>query len=237
MTKPGKAAARRPTRAGVSIESRRLADASTSFYARFTDTRGRRVVVVPPSGGQSWPDWGRSFAAACTEQTEAERFSYRSSSGGERMLFADPVAQHDLPTPSDAAPNTRENIASHLGDHTGVSTRKGRYAVRSQLLSVFGHLPIGAIGPNEVQRCISQMLVDVNWHATTRLSRGRAQGGPPVSGDAAGLSRRIMAIAADLDWDLTLILAGPGPAGSSGRTPANGSPQSSDQPAGSELRS
>ena len=50
------------------------------------------------------------------------------------MLFADFVAQHDLPTLSNAASNTRENIASHLGDLTGVPTRNGRYAVRSQLL-------------------------------------------------------------------------------------------------------
>ena len=173
MTKPRKAPARRPTRAGVSIESRRLADTSTSFYARCTDARGRRVVVAPSSGGQSWPDWGQAFAAACNAQTEAERFSYRSSAG-ERMLFADLVAQHYLPTLSDAAPNTRKNTASHLGDNTGVPTRKGRYAeraVRSQLLYAFGHLPIGAIGPNEVQQWISQMVVDGYKHATIRAKK------------------------------------------------------------------
>ena len=47
------------------------------------------------------------------------------SSDGERLLFADLVARHYLPTISDAAPNTRKNTASHLGDNTGVPTRKG----------------------------------------------------------------------------------------------------------------
>ena len=128
----------------------------------------------PANGGrtvqrsQTWPDWGQAFTAACVAQEEAERLSYRSSDG-ERLLFADLVARHYLPTLSDAAPNTRKNTASHLGDITGVPTRKGRYAeraVRSQLLYAFGHLAIGAIGPNEVQQWISQMAVDGYTHAT-----------------------------------------------------------------------
>ena len=39
---------------------------------------------------------------------------------------------------------------------------------RSQLLYAFGHLPIGAIGPNEVHEWISQMVVDGDTYATIR---------------------------------------------------------------------
>lgn len=130
-------------------------------------------MVAPSSGSQTWPDWGQAFTAAFIAQAEAERLSYRSSDG-ERLLFADLVARHYLPTLSDAAPNTRKNTASHLGDTTGVPTRKGRYAeraVRSQLLYAFGHLAIGAIGPNEVQQWISQMTVDGYTHATIRAKK------------------------------------------------------------------
>lgn len=145
MTRPREAPARRPTRAGVSVKSRRLADGSTCFYARITDARGRRTVVAPPSGGQTWLDWGQAFTAACNAQTEAERLSYRSTEG-ERLLFADLVARHYLPTLSDVAPNTRKHTASHLGDNTGVPTRKGPYAeraVRSQRRGCRGARPDG----------------------------------------------------------------------------------------------
>ena len=172
-----KAPARRPTRAGVSVESRQLADGSTCFYARCTDARGRRTVAAPPSGAQSWPEWGQAFNAACTAQAEAERLTYRSTAG-EKLLFADLVAHHYLPTLSDAVPNTRKNTASHLGDITGVPTRAGRYAeraVRSQLLPAFGHLPNGATGPNEVQQWISTMVTDGYTHATIRAKKSAAQ--------------------------------------------------------------
>ena len=127
-------------------------------------------MVAPTGGGKSLTDWGRAFTSACLAQAEDERLSDRSSDG-ERLLFADLVARHYAPTWSDAAPHTRKNTASHLGDTTGVPTRKGRYAeraIRSQLLYAFGHLPIGAIGPNEVQQWISQMAVDGYTHATIR---------------------------------------------------------------------
>ena len=173
MTKPRKSPARRPTRAGVSVASRTAADGSTTFYARYTDARGRRTMVAATGGGKCWTDWGEAFTAACVAQAEAARLNYRSADG-ERLLFADLVARHYLPTLSDAAPNTRKNTASHLGDNTGVPTRNGRYAeraVRSQLLCAFGHLPIGAIGPNEVQQWISQMVVDGYTHATIRAKK------------------------------------------------------------------
>jgi integrase len=188
MTKPRKPPARRPTRAGVSVASRTAADGSTTFYARYTDARGRRTVVAPAGGGKSWTDWGKAFTAACVAQAEAERLSYRSADG-ERLLFTDLVAHHYLPTLSDAAPNTRKNTASHLGDNTGVPTRKGFYAeraVRSQLLYAFGHLPIGAIGPNEVQQWISQMAVDGYTHATIRAKKS--------------LLKTILQVAVDQGW-------------------------------------
>ncbi len=130
MTKPREAPARRPTRAGVSVKSRRLADGSTCFYARITDARGRRTVVPPPSGGQTWLDWGQAFTAACNAQTEAERLSYRSTEG-ERLLFADLVARHYLPTLSDVAPNTRKHSLAPRRQHwranpQGALRRAGR---------------------------------------------------------------------------------------------------------------
>lgn len=127
-------------------------------------------MVAPTGGGKSLPDWGRAFTSACLAQAEAERLSDRSSDG-ERLLFADLVALHYAPTQSDAAPHTRKNTASHLGDNSGVPTRKRalrRACGRSLLLYAFGHLPIGAIGPNEVHEWISQMVVDGDTYATIR---------------------------------------------------------------------
>lgn len=147
----------RPTRVGVSVERRRLADGTVRYHARCTDPRGRRHVVAPPTGGKTWPDWGEAFAAACAEQIRAERLSYRSHDG-ERLLFKDLVAYHYLPSIADAAANTRKNTASHLGDGTGISVRKGAYAARaarSQLLVAFGACPISAIGPKGGSRWIS----------------------------------------------------------------------------------
>jgi hypothetical protein len=130
MTNSSNSASARPKRAGVSIEARRPSDGSTRSYARFTDAQGRRRVVPPPDGGQTWSDWGEAFAAACARQAEAERFSYRSHDG-ERVLCRDLVPHHYLPSIKDAAPNTRKKTASHLGDGTGVPVRNGRYAQRA----------------------------------------------------------------------------------------------------------
>jgi len=47
--------------------------------------------------------------------------------------------------------------------------------------------------------------------SNTRLSLGSARSASPVVGDAAGLSQSILAIAADLDRDLALMLAEPDP--------------------------
>lgn len=72
---------------------------------------------------------------------------------------------------SQAAPNIREDTASHLGEKTGVPTRQGLYAERasrSLLVHTSGHLPISAIGPDEVQLWPSQMAVDGSTHATIR---------------------------------------------------------------------
>lgn len=191
MAGTSKNAGARPTRAGVSIEARRASDGSTRFYARFTDPRGRRCVAPPHDGGNTWSDWGEAFAAACARQAEAERLSYRSRDG-ERILFRDLVAHHYLPSIKDAAPNTRKNTASHLGDGTGVPVRDGHYArraARSQLLFAFGAVPIGAIGPNEVQQWISQMAVDGYDHATMRAKRSLLKDHP------AGRGRPGMAVA------------------------------------------
>ena len=118
MTKPRTGSPGRPTRAGVSVETRR--------------------------------------------QGDAERHSYQSLDG-ETILFRDLVHLHYLPSVSDAAPNTRKNTASHLGDGTGIPVRKGHYAeraARTGLLYAFGGLAIGAIGPNEVRQWMSQMSID-----------------------------------------------------------------------------
>ncbi len=179
---------RRPRRAGVSIESRRTSEGGQSFYARYTDPRGKRHAVKPPGGGSSWSDWGEAFTAACTAQTEAARLSYRSRDG-ERLLFGDLVRDHYLPSLRDASPNTRKNTASHLGDGSGAATRNSRYAqraARSQLLYAFGHLPIGSIGPSEIQQWITQMAVDGYEVSTIRAKRS--------------LLRSILRVAVDQGW-------------------------------------
>jgi len=96
-------------------------------------------VAPPPDGGKTWSDWGQAFAAACARQAKVERLSYRSRDG-EKILFRDLVAHHYLPSISHAAPNTRKNTASHLGDGSGVPVRNGHYArraARRQLLFAF----------------------------------------------------------------------------------------------------
>ena len=186
--RPRASPARRPSRAGVSVESRQVADGTERFYARYTDPRGRRHVVKPPDGDSTWPDWGEAFTAACTAQNEALRLTYRSRDG-DRLLFRDLVRDHYLPSLRDASPNTRKNTASHLGDGSGVPTRSGLYgerAARSQLLFAFGHLPIGGIGPSEVQQWISQMAADGYDLSTIRAKRS--------------LLRSILRVAVDQGW-------------------------------------
>ncbi len=120
--RPARPPARRPGRAGVSVETREMVDGTERFYARHTDPRGKRLVVKSPDGRSSWADWGEALTAACVAQVEAERLSYRSRDG-ERLLFRDLVRDHYLPSLRDASPNTRQNTASHLGDGSGVPTR------------------------------------------------------------------------------------------------------------------
>jgi len=184
----------RPSRTGVSVESRPLGDGTERFYARYTDPRGRRHVVKPAGGGSTWPDWGEAFTAACACQTESQRLSYRSPDG-ERLLFRDLVRHHYLPSLRDASPNTRKNAVSHLGNGSGVPTRNspsGERAARSQLLFAFGHLPIGRIGPNEVQRWISQLGADGYDHSTVRAKRS--------------LLRSILRVAVDQGWLLQNVV-------------------------------
>ena len=180
--------ARRPGRVGVSVETRDMVDGIERFYARYTDPRGRRHVVKPPDGRSSWADWGEAFTAACVAQIDAQRLSYRSRDG-ERLLFQDLVRHHYLPSLRDASPNTRKNTASHLGDGSGVPSRNspsGERAARSQLLFAFGHLPIGGIGPSEVQQWISQMGADGYDVSTIRAKRS--------------LLRSILRVAVDQGW-------------------------------------
>ena len=59
-------------------------------------------------------------------------------------------------------------------------------AARTQLLFAFGHLPIGAIGPNEVQQWISQMSADGYEISTLRAKRS--------------LLRTILQVAVDQGW-------------------------------------
>ena len=187
-TRPTRSPPRRPGRAGVSVETREMVDGSERFYARYTDPRGKRLVVKSTDGRSSWADWGEAFTAACVAQVEAERLSYRSRDG-ERLLFRDLVRDHYLPSLRDASPNTRKNTASHLGDGSGVPTRHSPTAdraARTQLLFAFGHLPIGAIGPNEVQQWISQMSADGYEISTLRAKRS--------------LLRTILQVAVDQSW-------------------------------------
>jgi integrase len=186
--RPARPPARRPARAGVSIEVREMVDGTKRFYARYTDPRGKRLVAKSPDGRSSWADWGEAFTAACVAQVDAERLSYRSRDG-ERLLFRDLVRDHYLPSLRDASPNTRKNTASHLGDGSGVPTRHSPTAdraARSQLLFAFGHLPLGAIGPNEVQQWISQMNADGYEISTLRAKRS--------------LLRTIVQVAVDQGW-------------------------------------
>jgi len=120
----GRTRARRPSRVGVSVETRQAAEGGERFYARYTDPRGQRHVVKPRDGASTWPDWGEAFTAACLAQAEAQRLSFRSRDG-ERLLFRDLVRDHYLPSLRDCSPNTRKNTASHLGDGRGLPTRKG----------------------------------------------------------------------------------------------------------------
>ena len=96
-------------------------------------------------GGRSFADRGAAFIAARVRQDAAVRVSYRGADG-ERALFWDLVAHHYLPSLAGAAPNTRQNTASHLGGACGTPVRSGVHAqraVRRQLLLVFGALAIG----------------------------------------------------------------------------------------------
>jgi len=162
------------------VDTRRLAAGSQRFYARYTDPQGRRAAVAPPRGAKRWPDWGQAFTAACAAQDRAERSSYQSRDG-EKILFKDLVADHYLPSIRDAAPNTRKNTASHLGDGTGIAVRNGPYAergARTQLLFAFGKRPIGGLGPNEVRQWITQMSVDGYNHSTIRAKRSLLKDDP-----------------------------------------------------------
>lgn len=111
-------------------------------------------MVAPTGGGKSLTDWGWAFTSACLAQAEAERLSDRSSDG-ERLLFADLVALHYAPTQSDAAPHTRKNTASHLGDNSGVPTRKGRYAERAVAASCCTPSATCRSGRSAPMRCMS----------------------------------------------------------------------------------
>lgn len=119
----GRSPVGRPARAGVSVERRVRGDGSTRFYARCTDPCGRRVTV-PPARGRAWEDGVEAVAAACVRQDELDRLHYRSQDLAT-IPFGDLVVEHYLPPLIDAAPNTRENTASHLGDGSGVPARRG----------------------------------------------------------------------------------------------------------------
>lgn len=113
--------------------------------------------MPPPEDGKTWSDCAQAFAAACAEQSEAERLSYRSRSG-ETLLLKNLVADHYLPSIKDAAPNTRKNTASHLGDGSGLP--RPRRALRSgtsvylrvRTLWPSVHVRAGLEGPVETGR-------------------------------------------------------------------------------------
>ena len=128
----------RPSRAGVSVESR--LHGTDRCYARCADWHGRRRVVKPAGGNSIWPDWRERFTADYADQPGSQRLSCRSPDG-ERLLFRDLVRHHYLPSLRDASPDTRTHAASHLGNGSGVPTRDSAYgarAARSRLLFTFG---------------------------------------------------------------------------------------------------
>lgn len=49
----------------MSVASQTAVDGSTTFYARYTDTRGHRAIVAPTGGVKSLTDWDEAFTAAC----------------------------------------------------------------------------------------------------------------------------------------------------------------------------
>ncbi len=132
----------RPSRAGVSVESRPLGDGTERFYARYTDSRGRRRVVKPAGGNSTWPDWGEAFTAACTYQTESHRLGCRSPDG-ERLLSRDLVRHHYLPSLRDASRDTRKNAASHLGNGSGVRAQPKRLRAGATAMPVMAPAPSG----------------------------------------------------------------------------------------------
>jgi len=101
----GRTRARRPSRVGVSVETRQAAEGGERFYARYTNPRGQRHVVKPPDGASTRPDWGEAFTAACLAQADAQRLSFRSRDG-ERLLSRDLVRDHYLPSLRDCSPKT-----------------------------------------------------------------------------------------------------------------------------------
>lgn len=84
-------AVRRPTRIGVSVQSRRAA--------------GR---------GQSWPEWGQASAAVSAAQDQAERLSSRSRDR-KKITLKELVTHHYLPSIRDTAPNTRMDDRTERG--------------------------------------------------------------------------------------------------------------------------
>ena len=129
MGTAGRTRARRPSRVGVSVETRPAAEGGERFYARYTNPRGQRHVVKPPDGASTRPDWGEAFTAACLAQADAQRLSFRSRDG-ERLLSRDLVRDHYLPSLRDCSPKTRKKTASHLGHGRGLPTRKSPYGER-----------------------------------------------------------------------------------------------------------
>ena len=152
---------------GVSVERRR-GPRGDLYIGRYTLPTGQRPSLP------SRPSWQAAFDAARAQQDKVDRARYRDP-GGARMTFTELVEEHYLPMQVDVSPVTRKNIRSHLGDGTGrprAQGGKGARAARHQLLTVFGHLPIEQIGPQDVRGWQASMLREHYGRNTMLVKRG-----------------------------------------------------------------
>lgn len=117
MARTSKLVARRK---GVTATARAGAK-GTRYTARYTLSGGIREYIPTPVDS-----WDEAFRIACDLQDRVDRGGYRSAKA-HGMTFAELAHGHFLPhyDSPNVATMTRRNVRSHMGDGTGVPTRKG----------------------------------------------------------------------------------------------------------------